>query len=940
MTDALRYQRRLALAGAVITLVEIGAVVGPLAAFFPLDERQRWLTNRVAPVVLGGAWLIWWVATRYRRGPLDRAIKARHAGQGLDATALQLASRVTMLLPRRAALLRALVGTLAALLIGALLVARAGLPARALLTIVSVTAFHGLTVEVFRALAWAWVLDRVRAALVPDSDALRQFRDLYRLRLWRAALATGALAALATAAFAVFFLPISLEQYRSLETWFPATIFPLSLLWLVIVDRLCRPLELYLSAATSPDPRRRPGPGDPEAQHAFRTAEWLPYRLGATKLGIAILGEAALCIQAVSVFAIDVETAVLFFGEAVVVTAGATLYEVLWHRATLRPVLAHLASRHRPSVSGLDPVSAASWLTGGTRTPFSLRSKMLGGFGSLTIFACGLSLFWSFVQYKTLATALFQRETEIRRDRIVANLGERLSGLSGEAARQEIAVVLRGEAQGDAVIYYLPPEEGAVALAFGGGKQGAPPLRERDRAVMQRLDRGELDMSDLHLTGTYVRLLDGGGASLGSFALMVPGYRGRGASISRPIKVLLFFFVLLIATSMGIVVLIANDLTRPIRILERRAAAMARGDLNRPVMPVAGELDEVGRLTLAFEEMRRALDEKLRSSTEINLSLEQEVSRRTAELSRRNRELADALEALQRAQAELVRSEKMASMGRLVAGIAHEINNPVNAVVNTVGPLGSAIDELTSVAAGAGAGTGLGLGTGTGAGAGERALSPELVGDVQEMLRVIRSGARRTKEIVQALHNYSRGDDHTQSAVDVHRGLDESLDLLRHHLKQGIRVERGYSDVGRVLGNEGQLQQVFMNLLTNAAQAIGDRMAKQGTASGGAGGTIRIDTARNGSQVTIRIADDGPGIAEDVLPRIFDPFFTTKDVGQGSGLGLSIVHGIIERHGGTIRVDSKLGEGTTFTVTLPSVDGPSPSASAGAPASQKTRASA
>src|SRR5207302_4978644 len=121
-----------------------------------------------------------------------------------------------------------------------------------------------------------------------------------------------------------------------------------------------------------------------------------------------------------------------------------------------------------------------------------------------------------------------------------------------------------------------------------------------------------------------------------------------------------------------------SDVTRPIRLLEQRADAMARGDLNRPVVHVAGEADEVGRLTFAVEEMRRALNEKLRSSTEINLSLEAEVSRRTAELERRNKELHDALEQLQLTQAELVRSDKMASMARLVAGIAHEINNRVN----------------------------------------------------------------------------------------------------------------------------------------------------------------------------------------------------------------------------------------------------------------------
>jgi signal transduction histidine kinase len=309
---------------------------------------------------------------------------------------------------------------------------------------------------------------------------------------------------------------------------------------------------------------------------------------------------------------------------------------------------------------------------------------------------------------------------------------------------------------------------------------------------------------------------------------------------------------------------------------------MARGDLIRPVVSSSGEADEVGRLTFAFEEMRRALNEKLRSSTEINLSLEAEVTRRTAELERRNKELADALDQLRRAQHELVRSEKMASMGRLVAGIAHEINNPVNAVVNTVGPLEHTLEELS--------------------------ISADLKSDIAEMIRVIQRGARRTKEIVQALHNYSRGDDDRLVDVDLQRGIDDSLDLLRHHLKNGINVERQYGEVGRVKGHAGQLHQVFMNLLTNAAQALATR---------GRGGTIHIATMRKEGKAVITVADDGPGIPPEVLPRIFDPFFTTKDVGEGSGLGLSIVHGIVERHGGTIAVDSHVGSGTTFTVSLP-----------------------
>jgi signal transduction histidine kinase len=206
--------------------------------------------------------------------------------------------------------------------------------------------------------------------------------------------------------------------------------------------------------------------------------------------------------------------------------------------------------------------------------------------------------------------------------------------------------------------------------------------------------------------------------------------------------------------------------------------------------------------------------------------------------------------------------------------------------------------------------------------------------DAEEMLGVIQRGATRTKAIVQALHNYSRGDDEQPREVNLARSVDDTLDLLRHRLKN-VRVEKNVDPALRVLGFAGQIDQVLMNLVTNAAQAIGERPG---------GGTIRVLAAApnqvpgeapsgprpDGQPETIEltVSDDGPGIPPELLPRIFDPFFTTKDVGEGSGLGLSIVHGIIERHGGKITVDSVVGAGTTFRIRLPrrGISSPAPAA--------------
>ena len=627
---------------------------------------------------------------------------------------------------------------------------------------------------------------------------------------------------------------------------------------------------------------------DPRALRAFRAAQALPYAFAVVKAGVGIVGLVLLAGQAVVFFEVDLENAALLAGDALAVTIGAAVYEALWHRRTMRPFLQHLSARHRPQPDLV-------------RTPLSLRGKMLVGFGAVNLFVGVLGLFWSFMQFKTLATDFIQREGELRLEAVLSDLRERGKALEQEGQELDEQALLerlgelargstpRGSIQDQVVFYFLPtdPTRGPIAVANASTKR-VPDLPGPTIAALRRLSSGTLELTGQQLTGAYARLVvpvEGGGTrELGTIALCLPGYRSRGPSTVPQLRVLICFFIALLGASIGIVFLLAADLTLPIRELEKRAAQMSKGDLLRPVSSIAAEADEVGRLIFSFEEMRRALSERLRSSTEINLSLEQEVTRRTAELERRNKELADALEQLRRAQDELVRSEKMASMGRLVAGIAHEINNPVNAVVNTAGPLEEALDEVS------------------------RSPTAETVAEMRDMLRVIRRGAHRTKEIVQALHNYSRGDEDRQTDVDVERALDDSLDLLRHQLRNGITVDKKYGGIGKVMGHAGPLNQVFMNLLANAAQAIDEASGE---------GKIEITTKRTPDSVEVAIHDDGPGIPPEVLPRIFDPFFTTKDVGKGAGLGLSIVHGIVERHGGRIDVDSEPGRGTRFVVTIP-----------------------
>jgi two-component system, NtrC family, sensor kinase len=254
----------------------------------------------------------------------------------------------------------------------------------------------------------------------------------------------------------------------------------------------------------------------------------------------------------------------------------------------------------------------------------------------------------------------------------------------------------------------------------------------------------------------------------------------------------------------------------------------------------------------------------------------------------RTADLETSYRDLKAAQVQLVQSEKMASLGVLVAGVAHEINNPVTFVANNIHPLKERLTELRETAR----------------------VHPEMgleapLAELDEIAELIGEGALRTAGIVEDLRNFSRLSNEQTEAVDVHENLESCLRLLRPRWADRITIERDLGAVPRIEAASGQLNQVLMNLLANACDAI------EGT------GTIRITTRVTGDRLRLSVRDDGTGIPADSLERIFDPFFSTKPQGKGTGLGLAITHGIVTGHGGDIQVTSEPGRGTEFVVTLP-----------------------
>jgi signal transduction histidine kinase len=298
-------------------------------------------------------------------------------------------------------------------------------------------------------------------------------------------------------------------------------------------------------------------------------------------------------------------------------------------------------------------------------------------------------------------------------------------------------------------------------------------------------------------------------------------------------------------------------------------------------------------------------------SISVERALEQRELQRTArkdkvDLEAQNAELSRSKAELERLQAQIVHSEKMAGVGQLAAGIAHEINNPAGFIYGNMDMLRDYLAHLRKLLA-----------------VYDRQVMPpdvaqivdsvkaeinyeRLMGDLSSMVSDCVEGAERIRDIVQNLRLFSRLDEAEIKQIDLHEGIDSTVRLLsRYYSSSRVVLRRDYGDLPPISCYAGQLNQVWMNLLVNAAQAVGDE------------GEVSISTRLEDAWVVVTISDTGCGVPADQIHRIFDPFFTTKAVGEGTGLGLATSYGIIERHGGTIAVDSKIGAGTTFTVKIP-----------------------
>lgn len=348
--------------------------------------------------------------------------------------------------------------------------------------------------------------------------------------------------------------------------------------------------------------------------------------------------------------------------------------------------------------------------------------------------------------------------------------------------------------------------------------------------------------------------------------------------------------------------------TQNIAAMERnnRIYGMLTMGSSKPLTPLSKE--DIDLFKFIGNQMAIAMEnnEYIRKSTEMIKKLTAaevrekyltQLEKTNAQLDKKNQDLQKLYNELKETQAQLIHSEKMASLGQLVAGISHELNNPIGFIYANTKQLKAYIEKIekyikdydNSIAPAEK----------------EQTHIENIINDLNSLIHDTLSGSQMIKEIVENLRNFSHLDEAIWKKVDIHQGIESSIKIMLPQFKRQLEIHKDFQASGIISCNPGQLNQVFLNILSNAAQAIDEV------------GNIWINTHDKKEHLIIEIKDDGKGMSAEVLNKIFDPFYTTKDVGEGTGLGLSISYSIIQNHNGTLTAKSKVNKGTTFSIKIP-----------------------
>jgi signal transduction histidine kinase len=475
---------------------------------------------------------------------------------------------------------------------------------------------------------------------------------------------------------------------------------------------------------------------------------------------------------------------------------------------------------------------------------------------------------------------------------IASNINAALS-FGDQKAAEELLSGLR--AKPNIVAAYVYSSDGTLFAAYrrNGARNGFPVPQLRAEEI--RLEPGRL---------LKLQPIPGPGGTIGSLYLE-SDLREMRVRIRRFSTILGVIPLVALLAALGLSLKLQNVISAPILSLAQAARSVS-ANRDYTVRAVKENEDELGNLVDDFNHMLEQIQRQDSELKQYRDHLQEEVTARTAELMA--------------AEVELRHAQKLESVGRLASGIAHEINTPIQFIgdntrflQDTFTALQTLLEKYRAVVGAAAAGT----------------VSPSLLEEVHQAreeadveflmeetpksLAQTLEGVDRVATIVRAMKEFAHVDRKEKSATDINKALLSTLTVARNELKYVADVETELGDLPLVVCNISDLNQVFLNLLVNAAHAIGDMVKGSGKK-----GRIRVRTSLEKDDVLISIADTGSGIPEDIRDKIFDPFFTTKEIGRGTGQGLAIARSVVvERHGGTLTFASEVGKGTTFYVRLP-----------------------
>lgn len=653
----------------------------------------------------------------------------------------------------------------------------------------------------------------------------------------------------------VYFRVVAISDENFREIIISATVFqfPAVLFLRILSDRFISPVENYFNGNQVPS----------DSIMAFRRIQLIPWLSVFLALIFFITGTITSFFTGTIIFTCSLHNFSGFFSFLFIIFLVSQLYSVIILRKLTTPIL--------------EKITVSEQLRHYTlRSPLSIRFKLGVWFGILVFTGISFSAFWNYLQYDNLVSSFLGKRATIRTKNFGKILNERLNVTDGTDVMQNINRLIIEFSREDDGFYYHLPRSGRI---FYPVKSGAVYPDHEIRFKMRNKKSGIISMRQKGLYGAFHQLFRND-EYLGSILVLYSESSSFNAGNVNTVTRTLFFFLILLGISITGVGYFVNEFSIPLRRMEQHLAAITSGKLDEVIRP-EGEADELGRLSLTLEMMRKNIHEKIATIENLNTNLEGMVVLRTGELETANEELRKALTELEKAQSQLVITGRLAALGKLLAGIAHEINNPVNAITNTLGPLAEILENAQSVP------------------------SEDDREDLKLMLKVLNGSSRKIRDVIDRITNTMAHKENPVYPVNIQDVISDVIGILGYRTT-GVEIRTEIPENAVISAHKTPMIQVFENIISNALHAMENSQVK----------VIEVKANVRTDKIKIEVSDTGAGISREVIEKIFDPFFTTRDVGKGMGLGLSIVHDIVNRYNGRIEVESIVGKGTKILITF------------------------